>query len=213
MQILLWAVAAVLVMAVIAVVARTRAQRSLPAAPAEAAASSTGAAPPAAASDVFHELRDRLLRATPEELGIDLGAEEEAWGVVMEIGYPEGVATVVALHDGNASLYLSTGGGVIGGVSHDAVRAAAVRFVEAVERDLSRFRALEDAPLPPPGRVRFVALTRAGPLMAEAPESELQRRERGLGRLYRYGQDVLTELRLVLERAESEKRDGQTGRS
>lgn len=197
-------VAAVVLVTVTAVVARTGAQRSMRAAGAGATPSSTEAAPPAA-SDIYRELRGRLLRVMPEELGIELGAAEEAWGALMETGYPEGVATVVALRDGNASLYLSTGGGVIGGVSHPAVRAAAARFVKTVEGDLSRFRALDDAPLPAPGQVCFVALTRSGPLVTEAPESELQRSERGLGTLYRYGQDVLTELRLVTERAGSEK--------
>ena len=46
------------------------------------------------------------------------------FGVVMDMTYPSGVATLVTFADGTASLYTSTGGGIIGGGSAGSSMAA-----------------------------------------------------------------------------------------
>ena len=38
----------------------------------------------------------------------------DVWGVLMELGLEQGVATMVAFADGTVSLYFSGGGGIIG---------------------------------------------------------------------------------------------------
>jgi hypothetical protein len=49
----------------------------------------------------------------------------------MDGGVDNGTVTVVAFSDGTASVYLSIGGGFIGGKSHEAVRKAADQMVAA----------------------------------------------------------------------------------
>jgi hypothetical protein len=54
----------------------------------------------------------------------------ERWGVIMDWVVSNATATVIAFSDGHASIYLSTGGGFIGGgESHESVRNAAKKMV------------------------------------------------------------------------------------
>src|SRR4051812_47928164 len=76
------------------------------------------------------DLRDQALHATRATFGLDaMTAPMEPWGVVMETGFPEGSFTLVALSDGNASIYLSSGGGYLGGGAHETIRKAAQAMV------------------------------------------------------------------------------------
>ncbi len=57
------------------------------------------------------DLRNQLLTSPPEALGFSkAGSDSEVWGILMETGYPEALATLVSLRDGTASLYLGHGG-------------------------------------------------------------------------------------------------------
>ena len=68
---------------------------------------------PAALEKDGAQVRQELLGSSAEKMG--LTPVRGVWGVLMERGYAKGVATVVALTDGTASLYISTGGSVTGG--------------------------------------------------------------------------------------------------
>lgn len=82
------------------------------------------------------------------------------WGVLMEIGYPEPVATLVALSDGTTSLYFSNGGGVIGAGEHGAVRDAASHLLTVANAHIANFEPTSATPLPTVGRVRFYLRTK-----------------------------------------------------
>jgi hypothetical protein len=100
--------------------------------------------PPA---EVYMGLRQQVLSLTPVQLGAEL-ADAPILALLMETGYPEAVATLVAVVDGTSSLYFSNGGGLLGagevprpapvGVHHvDVAVAAAVAHeadLPAVER-------------------------------------------------------------------------------
>lgn len=55
------------------------------------------------------------------------------WGILMETGYPQGIATLVSLADGTTSLYFSNGDGMIGGGQHANIAQASKAFVAAAE--------------------------------------------------------------------------------
>jgi hypothetical protein len=87
---------------------------------------------------VFQGLRRTILDLDPAESGLDrFTAGRTVWGALMEMGYPNGAATLVSLADGTTSLYTSTGGGTIGGGFHAQVAAATQSFLAAVEDHLS----------------------------------------------------------------------------
>ena len=47
-------------------------------------------------------LRDKVLRGSPGDFGLKLDpSQSPVWGALMELGYPEGVVTLVGLSDGS----------------------------------------------------------------------------------------------------------------
>ena len=91
-------------------------------------------------------------------------------GAIAELGQGGGWALIVGFPEGAASMYLSSGGGVIGGEAHEAVRGAAAEFCAAAAASLSELPP-GDVPDPGPGdgRVRFSVLTPAGLRNATTP--------------------------------------------
>jgi hypothetical protein len=137
-----------------------------------------GAAPaPNAAGEASGEgtLRDRLLHATAQELGVQ--PVRGVWGVLMERGYSKGVATIVALQDGTASMFISTGGSVMGGKAYPPAHAAALKLCAQAADSLSETIAAHEFPAPAKGRVRFYVLTTDGVRVAE--DDILARRDAG----------------------------------
>src|ERR1044072_5497440 len=64
----------------------------------------------------YEDLRNMAFGATQEQIGVNIPANEtKIYGVIMDWDVGEGIATVVAFQSGDASVYLSSGGGVIGG--------------------------------------------------------------------------------------------------
>jgi hypothetical protein len=139
-------------------------------------------------------LRDELLHASWQQLGVRPRAG--VWGLLMELGFAKGVASVVALADGTASLYLSNGGSVIGAGAHPKAHAAAISACQVAAGLVSQVTTgATTYPRPGSGRVRFYVLTDAGVRTAEADEAGLRDGKYKLSALYTAGQDVITGLR------------------
>jgi hypothetical protein len=182
-----WVVLVLIAIAGVAAALVQRARREQAASPAEVAA----------------QLRESVFTSDPAKLGIPL-RPGEAWGIVMDTSYPKAVASLVSLADGSASIYISSGGGYIGGQGRPAVRDAAKAFVRAATANLSRLARVSEHPLPSVGRTRFYVLTPEGLFTAEAAEKELGENHHALSPLFHAGQDVITQFRLT-----SGKTDGQ----
>jgi hypothetical protein len=110
-------------------------------------------------------LRNQLLHSTAQQLGIT--PVRGVWGVLMERGYAKGIATIIALADGTASMYLSTGGSVVGGKAYPPAHAAALKLCEQAADSLTETIAAQDFPSPAKGRVRFYVLATDGVRVAE----------------------------------------------
>ena len=150
--------------------------------------------------EMSRRLREQALTVRPDELGLaPTTARQHVWGVLMELGYPQAVATLVALGDGTTSLYISTGGGIIGAGEHPPVRAAAERFLGAIESHLAGFQPAAETPLPQTGRVRFYVRTFTDTLGAEADEQDLGHGRHQLSPVFHAGHAVITEMRLASE--------------
>ena len=151
-------------------------------------------------AEVYRELRGRALGMRPEEAGAaPAGGENQPYGVLMETGYPNGVATLVAFASGDASLYFSTGGGIIGGIGHESVRIASQHLIESANPFLPEMEKTTAFPLPEAGRVRFYVLTLDGAFTAEAAPDDLSEERHALSPLFFAAHQVITELRLVTQ--------------
>lgn len=146
---------------------------------------------------VYAGLRRQVLHLTPDQLGDGPFADAPILALLMETGYPEAVATLVAVVDGTSSLYFSNGGGLIGAGTHAPVAEANRRWLEKGQEFLPQLSAITDPPLPAEGLTQFVAVTPEGLRGAVAPEEELGQGRHGLSPLFYGGQDVITQIRLT----------------
>jgi len=115
----------------------------------------------------------------------------------MDWGVTEGTATVVAFSDGSASVYLSSGGGFIGGSSHESIRKAAQNMVTIAADFQPSAIATTTYPLPRHAQVIFYFLTDAGIFTANAPQEELSSHRHPLSKLGDAAQNVITQYRLI----------------
>ena len=51
-------------------------------------------------AEIYSDLRNQVLRLNADEAGLTGTSESTVLAALMEIGYPEGIATVVAVADG-----------------------------------------------------------------------------------------------------------------
>jgi hypothetical protein len=115
--------------------------------------------------DAGVSVRERLLHSSAQDIGVT--PVRGVWGVIMERGYKKGVATVVALADGTANLYISSGGSVVGGREYPPTRLAALKLCDQAADSLADTFVAHDFPAPKQGRVRFYVLTTDGVQAAE----------------------------------------------
>jgi hypothetical protein len=148
--------------------------------------------------EMYLDMRNAALHGSRSAFGLDaVASSDQPWGVLMEIGFPEGSATVVAFSDGSASIYLSSGGGSIGGIGHANIRKAAQAMVSLSTKFLPTMTETKKFPLPTDGQTIFYVLTDAGVLAASAPEADLGEQRHALSPLFYAGQEIITQYRLI----------------
>ena len=98
----------------------------------------------------YNDLRNLAFSATEEQIGVQLPSEQtKIYGVVMDWDLGEGTATLVAFLSGDASLYLSSGGGVLGGGGgHENVKQSVSAFIDKAEKYLDKTTRTETTQLP-----------------------------------------------------------------
>jgi hypothetical protein len=152
-------------------------------------------------TSIYLQLRSRILSLQPAEVGLAPSTEApHVWGVLMETGYKVGLATLVSLADGTTSLYYSTGGGMLGSGEYTPIAQASKALVAQAENHFQQLSPTEEFPLPEVGQVRFLVLTYAGAFTAEATEKKLAVGKHALSPLYTCAQEILTQLRLLVEK-------------
>ncbi len=151
---------------------------------------------PAKTAEEIPDLRNMFLAKSPRDFGIVSTQEHpRVWAVLMEMGYPEGTATLLAVVDGSVSLYTSTGGGILGAGGYPSVRRRAMHFLSTAEQYLEEFQKTSEYPLPGPGRTKFYLMTFSGTFTGDFDENALGEGHHKLSKLFYAGQDVLSDLR------------------
>ena len=107
------------------------------------------------------------------------------------------LATVVAVADGSASLYWGSGGGQIGGQSHESVRNAALKTVKIAGEMQPQMRLTKDFPLPEHAGVIFYAVTDAGVFTASATEEEMRTHRSPFSKLGDAVQEIISAYRAI----------------
>lgn len=158
-----------------------------------------GGSRPADNDGVYHKLRSRALNVTSSDLGLEPDPEAPIHAVIMETGYPDAVATFACFRDGTVSLYLSTGGGVIGGGQQESVRNACVEMLSITNQYAQDFLAagspVSAFPLPASAEVFFYLITSDGVYQAKCMEDALAEQRDPFSALFNNCHTVMAEVR------------------
>jgi hypothetical protein len=144
------------------------------------------------ADNPYRNLRELALSTRAADIGITDTDPSALFGAVMDLRIDEAYATVVSFLTGDASIYLSSGGGFIGGRDHENVRKAAKAFVAVASQFRGRMTMVTDHPLPGTGMTTFFALTPGGLWHVKEREDDLMKQTSPFTPLYAAGQDVIT---------------------
>src|SRR5665647_220384 len=86
----------------------------------------------------YSDLRQLAFNATAEQTQLTTSTDpNKVYGIIMDWDLGEGIATLVSFEDGEASMYLSTGGGIIGGGGHDNVKKAVSDYISLAQTYLA----------------------------------------------------------------------------
>jgi hypothetical protein len=159
----------------------------------------TGAAPMTQGEQMYRGLRDLALTRSPRDLSLQLDQTKvTAYGVLMEMGLDRATVTLTSFGSGDASLYFSTGGGILGGIGHETVRNAVQQFVRAGHTVLGKMRKVTEFPLPEAGGAHFYVLTNQG--VYASPKlllRDLENSRSEFSPLFFAGNDVISEIRMT----------------
>ena len=151
--------------------------------------------------NAFEGLRNMAFTATPEQLELLLPTDKTVvYGVVMDWEMGGATATTVSYKTGDASLYLSSGGGVIGGGQHQNVNSSAKQFVTLAQTFLDKTTKTETTPLPDKDIVKFYLLTNKGIYVGQETMNNFENNSSTWLKLFEEGNNVLTELRKISEK-------------
>ncbi len=196
-----FAIPVAILVAVLWLVARSRAQTASAGAQSEKV-KATATSP----QDVYFGLRNKMLQGSRKEFSLPPGTgANDPWGVLMDWGMEKATVTVVAVSDGSASVYFSSGGGFIGGGGQEPIRVAAKSAVEAARSVPLSTPGSAPYPLPDRGGVVFYVLTDGGVYRTSTSERELNSKSDSLRKLGDAMQGVITQYRLW---SESQKKSG-----
>ena len=151
--------------------------------------------------ETYLGLRNMMLTGSRAKFSLaPTSSPTEPWGVVMDWGVDNGTATVVAMSDGSASVYLSSGGGFIGGIGQQPIRDAAKKAVSVAAEVQPQMNKTETFPLSETGNVRFYNLTDAGVYTTSAHQADLSKGDSPFSKLGNAMQSIITEYRMFQQK-------------
>ena len=147
-------------------------------------------------TDAYEDLRQLALTASFQKLGLALPSDRTVvYGVIMDWECGGGMATTVAYQTGDASLYVSSGGAIVGGIGHANVRHAAKQMVTLAQSYLDKTIKTETTPLPMSNEVQFYLLTNKGVFVGQDQMKNFENDSSPWFKLFEMGNMLLKELR------------------
>jgi hypothetical protein len=156
--------------------------------------------------EVYEGLRQLALSTKPGAMGVNaIEDQPAAYGVLLDMARENGTATLVGWSSGEASLYTSTGGGVLGtGLSSQAVRDAACAWVRSAQEHLSAFEPTTSFPTPTAvGTISLYVLTTNGIVAAYGAEADMSARTHRMSAVWVGAQVLIDRMRREMAAAES----------
>lgn len=145
-------------------------------------------------------LRNMALNVRHEQLKLLIPSDQtKIFGVVMDWDLGGGTMTLITYQTGDASMYLSSGGGVIGGGQHENVNKASKEFVSMSQSYLENSLKTDTTTLPDKECFKFYFLTNKGKFVAQESIDNIENRTSKWLELFESANSVITELRLITQ--------------
>jgi hypothetical protein len=148
----------------------------------------------------YDGLRQMAFGVTTEQLGLKDLKAGDIYGVIMDWDLGEGIMTLITYKTGDASMYLSTGGGIIGGGQHENVNKASKQFVKLADNYLDKAVKTDLTTIPDKNCVRFYFLTTKGKYYAQEQMINFENKTSQWMDYFEEANKVISELRLTTEK-------------
>lgn len=146
----------------------------------------------------YLDLRNLALGATMEQIGVRLSTSQtKIYGIIMDWDLGEGTATLISFLSGDASLYLSSGGGMIGGSGHQNIKNAAFKFIDKADNFLDMTTKTDSTPLPNKNCIKFYFLTNKGIFVGQEKMINIENNSSKWLDLFEEGNKVISEIRIT----------------
>lgn len=143
-------------------------------------------------------LRESVFKTKITDLqGVQPLGDYRIFGAIMEMGHAQGFATIACFITGDASIYFSNGGGMLGGINHQIVRDATLKFIQSSLNFITMFKRTDVHPFPKAEQDHFYILSQDGVYAAQALTNDLGNKRSELSPLFFAGQDVITAYRMI----------------
>ena len=148
----------------------------------------------------YMDMRKMALTVTAEQLGLQIPRDSiTVYGIVSDLDMGGGTATVVTYLTGDASIYLSSGGGFIGAGQHESVQKVTKEFVENGHLISFKGKQFDNPDLPTNGNANFYFLSNMGQTRITESISKMESGESEFSKLFADLNNVMTEIRLKSE--------------
>lgn len=148
----------------------------------------------------YMDMRKMALDVTAKQLGLQISNDSiTVYGIISDLDMGGGTATVITYLTGDASIYLSSGGGFIGAGQHKSVQKAAKEFVEKGHLISFKGEQFKNPDLPTDGNANFYFLSNMGQTRITESISKMESGESEFSNLFVDLNNVMTEIRLKSE--------------
>ncbi len=143
----------------------------------------------------YKDLRNQAFSVTKEQL--ELTDDNNFFGLIMDWELGNATMTLITFRTGDASMYLSSGGGVIGGGQYENVRTAVANYLNSAKPYLNSAKYVEHSNLPASNSLNFYFLTSEGRFLATEIMDNIENESSEIYELFIEANNVITELRII----------------
>ncbi len=148
--------------------------------------------------DAYFDLRNMALEMTADKIGLAYDPGElKVYGIIMDWNVGKTTVSLSSFASGDASMYLSTGGGILGGGGHQNVRIAVFKYLKVGQGFLEKAMSVVETPIPSNGEVYFYFLTPNGKYLGSSDMVELENGTSEWRLLFEEANRVISALRVI----------------
>ncbi len=150
--------------------------------------------------NIYLDLRKMAFSTTTEQLELTDLSNDKVFGLITEMYMNPGTSTIVAYLSGDASIYLSTGGGFIGGGNHEDVNKKVREIIDQIDKFKINAEKIENAELPKANEVYFNFLTKNGVYQIKENINDIMNEKSDYTELFNEVNKIMTLIRIKSER-------------